>query len=67
MTSPDFKMFHEFLKDSFRDGVSSRELRLSSEELEHLSSIYPKASWKPVSHGELADGKSWYEVSLSDQ
>ncbi|MGE5404447.1 MAG: hypothetical protein ACM3PP_05865 [Candidatus Saccharibacteria bacterium] len=66
MTSSESKLFREFLQDSFKDGVSSRELRLSSEELEHLRNMYPKASWKPVAHEELADGKSWFEVTVSD-
>jgi hypothetical protein len=57
--------FEEFLNESFRDGISCRELRLSAEELAYVKVKYPLATIKGLPSDVSADGKSWYEVSLS--
>ncbi|MDF2857568.1 MAG: hypothetical protein K0Q87_3419 [Neobacillus sp.] len=57
--------FEEFLNESFRDGISCRELRLSTEELAYVKVKYPLATIKGLPSDVSADGKSWYEVALS--
>ena len=56
--------FAEFLSESFRDGVSFRELRLSIDEVDYLKRRYPKASVKKSPTREYSEDKSWYEVNL---
>lgn len=56
--------FEKFLLDSFGDGVFSRELRLSSEELSYLKELYPKASVTTSTNGKSKDGKEWYIVNI---
>jgi hypothetical protein len=57
--------FEDFLIESFRDGVSRRELRLSAEELAYVKVKYPLATIEDLSSDVSKDGKSWYEVVLS--
>lgn len=56
--------FKEFLWDSFCDGQTNRELRLSDEELTFLYQCYPEAICRAAGT-HSADGKCWYAVSLS--
>jgi hypothetical protein len=56
--------FEEFLSSSFEDGVFSRELRLSKEEVTYVQKKYPKASVNKCPGTESSDGKSWYEIHL---
>jgi len=60
----DWINFKEFLWDSFCDGQTKRELRLSDEELSFLCQCYPEASYR-VAGTPSVDGKCWYAVSLS--
>lgn len=64
MVTNQAEKFAEFLSESFRDGVSFRELRLSMEEVDYLKKRYPKASVKKSPARQYAEDKSWYEVSL---
>jgi len=64
MVSNNAEKFAEFLSESFRDGVSFRELRLSIEEVDYLKKRYPKASVKKSPIRQYAEEKSWYEVNL---
>lgn len=57
--------FEEFLVNSFGDGMYTRELRLSNEEVEYVQKNYPKLNVKKCFATEASDGKCWYEVSLS--
>jgi hypothetical protein len=57
--------FEEFLNESFRDGISCRELRLSAEELAYVKVKYPLATIIESPSDVSPDGKSWYEVALS--
>ncbi|CRK82533.1 hypothetical protein [Neobacillus massiliamazoniensis] len=57
--------FEEFLVNSFGDGMYTRELRLSNEEVEFVQKKYPKLNVKKCFATEASDGKCWYEVSLS--
>lgn len=57
--------FEQFLSDSFKEGISFRELRLSEKEVSHLKSHYPSAIIKRTSEVNDALKKSWYEVHLS--
>jgi len=56
--------FEEFLSKSFGEGVYSRELRLSKEEVGYIQKVYPKASLKKCLTTEASDGKCWYEMNL---
>lgn len=56
--------FEEFLWDSFCDGQTRRELRLSEEELSLLCRCYPEATYSPCDT-PTPDGKCWYAVSIS--
>ena len=56
--------FEEFLLESFGDGISCRELRLSAEELAYVKVKYPSATISLLSDTS-ADGKSWFEINLS--
>ncbi|REJ09955.1 hypothetical protein [Halobacillus trueperi] len=57
--------FDQFLSDSFKEGISFRELRLSEKEVSHLKSHYPSAIIRRTSDVNDAFKKSWYEVHLS--
>ncbi|MBU8879940.1 hypothetical protein BGM26_13225 [Bacillus sp. FJAT-29790] len=56
--------FKEFLAESFGDGVTIRELRLSNDETEYIKRIYPKAKLNKSLTRETLDGKVWYKVTL---
>ncbi|CDQ18589.1 hypothetical protein SAMN05192559_101798 [Halobacillus karajensis] len=56
--------FEQFLSDSFREGISFRELRLSEKELTHLKTHFPSAVIRRTSEVHDAYRKSWYEVCL---
>lgn len=55
--------FEEFLWDSFCEGRTHRELRLSTEELAFLQQHYPHATCAPCD-GPQVDEKCWYMVHL---
>ncbi|GEN53264.1 hypothetical protein [Halobacillus faecis] len=57
--------FEQFLSESFKEGISFRELRLSEKEVSHLKSHYPAAIIRRTSEVNDALKKSWYEVHLS--
>ncbi|WP_047980373.1 hypothetical protein [Ornithinibacillus contaminans] len=54
--------FDEFLLESFKDGRSVRELRLSDEEANYLKVKIPKAKFKTLQTEESTAAKKWYEV-----
>lgn len=54
--------FKDFFEESFGDGVTIRELRLSSEETEYIKKVYPRAIFNQLK--ENPDGKAWYKVTL---
>ncbi len=54
--------FEEFLWDSFREGGTVRELRLSQDELSYLKGRYPIASCQEA--GASHEGKAWYQITL---
>lgn len=53
------------MQDSFSNGISLRELRLSSEELTYVKQKFPGAAINRISTDEDLDEKAWYEVNLS--
>jgi hypothetical protein len=59
----DWMNFEEFLWDSFCDGQTKRELRLSQDELSYLQGRYPLASSSARSQKQ-SDGKTWYLITL---
>ncbi|OIK09673.1 hypothetical protein BIV60_23270 [Bacillus sp. MUM 116] len=64
MALTDLERFETFLAESFSDGVSYRELRLSVEEVNYLLQRYPNASILKSAALESQDDKAWYEVNL---
>jgi hypothetical protein len=56
--------FEEFLEESFGEGVYSRELRLSKEEMEYVRVKYPKARMSKCLTTESTDGKCWVDINL---
>lgn len=60
----DWLRFEEFLWESFCDGQTRRELRLSEEELSILRLHYPEATCH-TDNIPSPDGKCWYTISLS--
>jgi hypothetical protein len=54
--------FDEFLLESFKDGRSVRELRLSEEEANYLKIKVPKAKFKKIVDHLNQSSKDWYEV-----
>lgn len=65
MSPSKVEIFKDFLSKSFGEGVYSRELRLSSEELEYVREKYPHASLKKCLGEVIDNGKIWYEVNLT--
>ncbi|GIO26685.1 hypothetical protein [Ornithinibacillus bavariensis] len=57
--------FDEFLLESFKDGRSVRELRLSEEEADYIKVKLPKAKFKKLSGTDLHAIKKWYEVDTN--
>lgn len=55
--------WQNFLWDSFADGESQRELRLSPKELELLLGCYPKSTALSTSETQK-DGRAWYLVEI---
>jgi hypothetical protein len=64
MLELDIEYFNRFLAESFPDGVSVRELRLSSAEVDYLQENYSFASLYKMDGADDPDGKCWYEVRL---
>jgi hypothetical protein len=54
--------FDEFLLESFKDGRSKRELRLSVEEANYIKVKIPKAKFKKIHDNKNTSIKEWYEV-----
>ncbi|WP_026907889.1 hypothetical protein [Paucisalibacillus globulus] len=54
--------FEEFLLESFKDGRSIRELRLSEEEANFIKINVPKARFKKIQVPLNQSSKEWYEV-----
>lgn len=65
MSPSQVELFEDFLSRSFGEGVYSREIRLSSEELEYVRKKYPHASLKKCLGEATDNGKGWYEVNLT--
>ncbi|MEN2767121.1 hypothetical protein [Ornithinibacillus xuwenensis] len=53
--------FDEFLLESFKDGRSIRELRLTDEEANYVKIKIPRAKFKRMQDCEHTS-KKWYEV-----
>ncbi len=51
-----------FFCDSFPEGRTQRELRLSMEEQRYLQDKYPHVAWTP--QGDPVSGKIWYQAVL---
>lgn len=64
MTPKQVEKLEKFLTESFGEGIYTRELRLSYEEMEYLKKLYPKASVEKSSLKESSDEKLWWEVNL---
>ncbi|MDR7002544.1 hypothetical protein [Neobacillus niacini] len=64
MAPTELERFKTFLEESFSDGVSYRELRLSDEEVDYLLKRYPNASILKSPALESQDDKAWYEINL---
>ncbi|MBC5635464.1 hypothetical protein H8S33_01375 [Ornithinibacillus sp. BX22] len=58
----DKEAFDEFLLESFKDGRSVRELRLSEEEANYIKVKIPKAKFRKIAECCNASVKEWYEV-----
>ena len=54
--------FDEFLLESFKDGRSIRELRLSEAEANYIKVKVPKAEFKKIPDHLNRSSKEWYEV-----
>lgn len=65
MTEDDLTHFIEFFEESFADGVLSRELRLSEEEIVLIKEKYVKAQIAPMEVEGESDYKRWYRVSFA--
>jgi hypothetical protein len=65
MSASQSVKFEEFLQESFEDGITQRELRLSLGELSYVQEKFPGAAIVQVSAEEDLDGKAWYEINLS--
>jgi hypothetical protein len=61
----DMEKFEYFLADSFREGNTLRELRLSDQEIDHLKKTYPRALLNQITVQDSSDDRVWYEVSFS--
>lgn len=55
--------FEQFLAESFHEGVSFRELRLSPSEVRKLTHFFPKATITKISEDSYS--KAWYEVNIN--
>ncbi|MFD0826697.1 hypothetical protein ACT8ZR_13620 [Neobacillus sp. M.A.Huq-85] len=64
MAPTEMEKLETFLAESFSDGVSFRELRLSDEEVDYLLRRYPNASVLKSTALESEDNKAWYEVNI---
>jgi hypothetical protein len=60
----DIEPFEQFISESFPEGVTSRELRLSMDEAGYLKKKFPNAVLEEFSPGHYADGKVWFHVRL---
>ncbi|MEN2466295.1 hypothetical protein [Ornithinibacillus sp. FSL M8-0202] len=58
----DKEAFDEFLLESFKDGRSVRELRLSEEEANYIRVKIPKAKFRKIAERCNTSAKEWYEV-----
>ncbi|MFS0673335.1 hypothetical protein [Ornithinibacillus sp. 179-J 7C1 HS] len=54
--------FDEFLLESFKDGRSIRELRLSQEEANYIKIKIPKVKFRKIQDCLNTSSKEWYEV-----
>ncbi len=64
MTQYEVERFEEFLSESFSEEIRSREVRLSTEQIEYMKKIYPGATVQEMVDNECGDGKFWFEVKL---
>lgn len=64
MSPSEIEKFERFLEDSFREGMYSRELRLSNEELEYIKKKYPRAILKRCETRAISEEKAWWEINL---
>lgn len=54
--------FDKFLLESFKDGRSVRELRLTQEEANYIKLKIPKAKFKKIPDNVNKSPKQWYVV-----
>ncbi|WP_096273054.1 hypothetical protein [Paucisalibacillus globulus] len=54
--------FDEFLLESFKDGRTIRELRLSEAEANYIKFKVPKAKFRKITDHLNTASKEWYEV-----
>ena len=64
MTDNEKQEFDMFLHESFRDGVLSRELRLSEDEAGYILGNYPRMSLELIADDKSPDGKLWYRAVM---
>ncbi|AXI09727.1 hypothetical protein CV093_13455 [Oceanobacillus sp. 143] len=63
MKQQDKQKFDSFLKESFKNDVVVRELRLSDPEVGYLQQSFPNAEISSISKNKQQD-KQWYKVTL---
>ena len=54
----------QFITESFPEGVTRRELRLSTQEMAYLRERFPRTQFKAFTGNEYTDNKTWFEVQL---
>jgi|GEM_PF-1129746 len=64
MTEQEAAKFDAFLRDSFSDGSTCRELRLSEEQVRYIKDKYPGISLELTADDGSPDRKLWYRVFL---
>ncbi len=65
MTDNEKLKFDKFLQESFREGVLSRELRLSEDERGYILRNYPHINLDFIADDGSNDGKLWYRAIAS--
>lgn len=59
--------FKDFLLESFSNGISVRELRLSEEEVHYIQNMYPQAEVTKGDVSDSPDGRVWYKIALTPE
>lgn len=58
----NWSYLEHFFRESFLEGQTRRELRLSQEEQRYLQDKYPRVVWQ--SQSEPVGEKTWFQVTL---